>query len=141
MEDEASKILSKTNLRKTPARMELLSLFLDSSKAFSLSDIEELFGNNYDRSTIFRTLEVLTKDFILEKFIDKKGVNVYIFHHNHTNCTKNNHFHFKCENCQNVTALPNLPENYMAIFGKSHVKSLNLMVEGTCEDCQGLRMQ
>ncbi len=138
MEDKADKILSKLGLRRTPARVELLSFFLESSKAFSLSDIEELFGNNYDRSTIFRTLEVLTKQLLLEKFIDKKGVNVYIFHHNHTNCSQNNHFHFKCENCQNITALPNLPENYMAILGKNQVKSLNLMVEGTYEDCQNL---
>ncbi len=138
MEDEVDKILSKTGLRKTPARKELLSLFLESSKAFSLSDIEILFRHHYDRSTIFRTLEVLTKELLLEKFIDKKGVNVYIFHHNHTNCSQNSHFHFKCENCQNITALPRLPENYMAFFGKNQVKSLNLMVEGTCEDCQNL---
>lgn len=138
MKDNVETLMDKIGLRKTPARKELLSLFLESSKAFSLSDIEELFGNNYDRSTIFRTLEVLTKQLLLEKFIDKKGVNVYIFHHNHTNCSQNNHFHFKCENCQNITALPNLPENYMAILGKNQVKSLNLMVEGTCEDCQNL---
>jgi Fur family transcriptional regulator, ferric uptake regulator len=136
MEDETTTLLDKISLRKTPARVELLALFLKSSKAFSLSDIEELVGNNYDRSTIFRTLEVLAKHLILEKFIDKKGVNVYIFHHNHTNCSHNNHFHFKCENCQNITALPDLPENYMAVLGKHNVKSLNLMIEGTCENCQ-----
>ena len=138
MKDEVTNILSKISLRKTPARMELLSLFLESSKAYSLSNIEDLFGSKYDRSTIFRTLEVFLKRFILEKFIDKKGVNVYIFHHNHSNCSQNNHFHFKCENCQNITALPHLPENYMAFLGKNQVKSLNLMVEGTCEDCQNL---
>ena len=138
MKNEAIALLEKTGLRKTPTRIEILSLFLESLKAFSLSDVEVLFGDNCDRSTIFRTLEVLTEGVLLEKFIDSKGVNVYVSHNHHGNCSKNNHFHFKCESCQNVTSLPNLPENYMAILGKHRVKTLNLMVEGTCEDCQYL---
>ena len=136
MEDEADKILASTSIRRTPSRVKMLSLFLQSSRAFSLGDIEVLLGNDYDRSTIFRTLETLSEASILEKFMDAKGVNVYVFHYHHANCSKNNHFHFKCENCQNVVSLPNLPENYMAILGKHQIKSLNLMVEGTCENCQ-----
>ena len=136
MKKEATTLLQNNDLRKTPARVEILSLFLDSSKSFSLSDIELLLKNKYDRSTLFRSLETLTDGLILEKFMDSKGVAVYLFHHHHDNCSKNNHFHFKCENCQNVTALPNLPENYLAVLGKHQVKSLNLMIEGTCEDCQ-----
>ena len=138
MKDDAVNLLEKIGLRKTAVRIEILSLFLESSKAFSLADIEVLLGNSCDRSTLFRSLETLTAELVLEKFVDAKGVYVYIFHQHHSNCSKNNHFHFKCESCQNVTALPNLPENYMAVLGKHQVRTLNLMVEGTCENCQVL---
>lgn len=135
METEAISILKEKKLRITPTRIELLTLFLQSSKAFSLSDVETLFGNKYDRSTLFRSLHSLHVEHILEKFIDSKGVSVYTLNTPTTN-KGDLHYHFKCNDCETVLPLPELPKYYFSLLGSNTVKTLNLLIEGTCENCQ-----
>ena len=136
MEDNAIPILKAQGLRITDMKTKVLSLFLASKKAYSLSDLEAVLKDNCDRSTIFRILQTLTQHHILEQFINTKGVSEYILHSHQNNYNINDHYHFKCSDCENVTTLPQLPDYYLAILGNSSIKSLNLIVEGTCAECQ-----
>lgn len=135
MEAVAISILKEKKLRITPTRVELLALFLQSSKAFSLSDIETLFGSKYDRSTLFRSLHFFHTEHILEKFIDARGVSIYTLNTPTTN-KGDLHCHFKCNDCETVLQLPELPQYYLSFLGSNTVKTLNLFIEGTCENCQ-----
>ncbi len=136
MKQSATIILKEKGIRITKIKIKILGLFLESKKAYSLTEAETKFRNTCDRSTIFRTLQAFTRRNILEQFIDSKGVGVYVLHEHENQCTENNHYHFKCNDCESIIPLPRLPENYLTLLGNSTIKSLNLFVEGTCEDCQ-----
>lgn len=136
MKEKAISILKEKSLRITKTKTQILEVFLNSKKSYALSEVESIFKNNFDRSTIFRTLQTLAQNKILEQFIDARGVGVYVLHEHENHCNTNNHYHFKCNDCENVMPLPKLPETYIALLGGNSIKSLNLFVEGTCEDCQ-----
>jgi len=129
----AKKILVENKLKMTQNRLDLLTLFLTDSKAFSLLNLEAIFGQKHNRSSIFRCLQTFSKHKILEKFIDATGVAVYILHNENTT---NNHSHFKCNDCENVQQLPDLPTEYLSLLGNNKIETTNLFIEGTCEKCQ-----
>ena len=80
-----------------------------------------------------RFLQICSEHKILEKFVDKSGVAVYVVNQNQE---RNNHSHYKCSDCQTVVNLPKLPDEYLALLGKNKVETTNLFLEGTCEKCQ-----
>lgn len=134
MLNKAILILKNTGLKSTQNRKDILIQFLQSKKAFSLLDLDNLLGKIHDRSSIFRSLQIFTENGILEKFTDSKGVAIYTL--NNENTEKNNHSHYKCNDCETVIALPNLPEIYLAVLGKNKIETTNLLLEGCCEECQ-----
>jgi Fur family ferric uptake transcriptional regulator len=136
MNNDASYLLKEKGLRVTPARVGVLSLFLNSTKAYSLTDVEGFLKKDFDRSTLFRTLQSLNQEHLLEKFINSSGTAVFMMHSVLENYNENSHLHFKCGDCESVSTLPDLPDNYLAALGNKTVKSLNLLLEGTCEECQ-----
>lgn len=135
MRDKAIKLLKEKKLRITEARISILSLFITSEMVYSFSDLEEKFKNDCDRSTIFRILKGLLSCNLLEQFVSSDGTANYILRINDCHCTDNSHFHFKCTACDKVSHLPKLPEAYISRLGKGSISSLNLVIEGICEDC------
>lgn len=133
MIDVAKNILKENQLKVTQNRLDLLCHFLTESKAFSLLNLEIIFGQKHNRSSIFRCLQTLSKHLILEKFVDANGVAVYIL--NSKNAS-NNHSHFKCNDCENVQQLPDLPTDYLLALGKNKINATHVLIEGTCEKCQ-----
>ncbi|MCL6462624.1 MAG: transcriptional repressor [Flavobacterium micromati] len=129
----ARKILTENQLKITQNRVDLLALFLTDSKAYSLLNLEIIFGEKHDRSSIFRCLQTYTKHKIVEKFVDASGVAVYVLQCQNAN---NTHSHFKCKDCENVQQLPELPAEYLALLGKNKIETTNLLIEGKCEKCQ-----
>ena len=133
MNELAITILKEKKLKITQNRLDVLSVFLKEQKAFSLLDLELIYGKKHDRSSIFRFLQICSEHKILEKFVDKSGVAVYVINHNED---QKNHSHYKCSDCQTVVNLPKLPDEYLALLGKNKVETTNLFLEGTCEQCQ-----
>ena len=129
----AKKILAERHLKITQNRVDLLIVFLSDSKAYSLLNLEIIFGAKHDRSSIFRCLQTYTKHKIVEKFVDSSGVSDYVLHSKNANDT---HSHFKCKDCENVQQLPELPAEYLALSGSNKIETTNLLIEGQCEKCQ-----
>jgi Fur family ferric uptake transcriptional regulator len=130
----ATTILKENGFKITQNRLDVLTVFLRSEKAFSLLDLEKLFHSKHDRSSIFRSLQVFSEKGILEKFCNASGTAVYTLNHHTPDC--NGHSHFRCKDCETVVSLPNLPEAYLQLLGKNKVETMNLLIEGTCEKCQ-----
>lgn len=61
MTAEAATILRENGLKITDNRLDVLSVFIDSAKAFTLLDLEKRFGNKHDRSSIYRSLQTYTE--------------------------------------------------------------------------------
>jgi Fur family ferric uptake transcriptional regulator len=134
MTQKASAILKENGLKITQNRLDVLTIFLGSQKAFTLLDLEKIVHCQHDRSSIFRSLQTYCEKGILEKFCNASGTAVYTLNLNNPNC--NGKSHFKCKDCETVVSLPNLPEEYLQVLGKNKIETMNLLIEGTCENCQ-----
>ncbi|MBF4519058.1 transcriptional repressor [Flavobacterium sp. ANB] len=134
MTKEATLILKENGLKITQNRLDILSVFLGSEKAFTLLDLEKIFDHQHDRSSIFRSLQIYSQKGILEKFCNASGTAVYTLNLHIPDCDGKSHF--KCKDCETVVSLPNLPEEYLQVLGKNKMETMNLLIEGTCENCQ-----
>jgi len=131
---KATTILKQNGLKITQNRLDVLSIFLGSEKAFTLLDLEKIFYCQHDRSSIFRSLQTYSEKGILEKFCNASGTSIYTLNLNKPDC--NGQSHFKCKDCETVVSLPNLPDEYLQLLGKNKMETMNLLIEGTCENCQ-----
>ena len=134
MASEAREVLKENELRVTVNRLSVLEQFLNHGRAYSLADLEKKL--DIDRSTIFRCLQVFNDCHILERFNDANGNYVYTFAETHHHCTKEEHLHFKCNECHNTIALPKLPPEYLSSLSEHKVETLNLLIEGVCRTCK-----
>ena len=130
--------LKEYDLRHTGCRSDVLQSFQDFNFALSHSDLEERFGERFDRVTIYRTLKTFVEKGIIHKVLDDEGGTKYALCRN-SECSHNNHHHdhvhFKCLQCGNTTCIEsvhipvfNLPEGYKRT-------EVNMLVQGTCPTC------
>ena len=134
MIQKATTILKENGLKITQNRLDVLSVFIGSEKAFTLLDLEKIYHSKHDRSSIFRSLQTYSEKGILEKFCNASGTSIYALNRHHSDCNGNSHF--KCKDCETVVSLPSLPTEYLELLGKNKMETMNLLIEGTCENCQ-----
>jgi Fur family ferric uptake transcriptional regulator len=132
---EAIEVLNQHKLRVTNTRLLVLNFLMAQQKAFSHADLEAKFSNQINRVSIYRVLYTLLARKILCKFVDSNARVLYVFsaHSQH----RDEHPHFKCNLCDQVIHLPQLPEDYIALLREHQVEQLHLLVEGVCKDCLG----
>ncbi len=134
--DSLKKILGSHKLRITDCRLHVIQLFLTERKALSQGDLENQL-NQYDRVTLYRTLNSFLDSGIIHKIPNSEGVATYGLCHE--TCSPNqhdhNHIHFKCNSCGQIQCLddksvPNVmvPEGY-------HIEAVNMIVDGVCAKC------
>ena len=121
--------------RNTPQKQAILDLFATCSSAYNQDAIEKELNGKMDRATIYRILKRFCEDGILHKVLGDDGVAYYAKcksceHENH----QHNHFHFQCEECNELTCLKeevnlNLPEGYK-------MKNYNCVITGICPKCK-----
>jgi Fur family ferric uptake transcriptional regulator len=133
---EASEILKMHSLRMTQHRCEVLAHFMDSKRAISHADLEQVFKGKIDRVSLYRMLHSFSEKKILCKLIDSNGVVSYVFDEHSPNDHSHFHPHYKCKTCNDVVELPQLPESYMNQLKKLNIDELNILAEGTCDECQ-----
>ncbi len=118
MNPKATTILKENGLKITQNRLDILAVFLDSEKAFTLLDLEKTFQSKHDRSSIFRSLQTYAEKGIIEKFCNASGTSVYTLNLNTPN--SNGKSHFKCKDCETVVSLPGLPTEYLSFLGEKN---------------------
>jgi len=133
----ATEFLKKHELRKTPCRMAVLEVFLNAQTALSHQNIEEFVGNEFDRVTIYRTLTSFEEKGILHKVPDTTGQAKYALCE--SNCGqqqhKENHVHFKCNECENVYCLSQIQLPDLHLPKGYQVEEAEFLLSGTCEKC------
>ena len=131
MIQEATTLLKENGLKITQNRLDVLTVFLGSEKAFTLLDLEKIFSLKHDRSSLFRSLQTYYEKGILEKFCNATGTAIYTLNRHKPDC--NGKSHFKCNDCETVVSLPSLPSEYLQLLGKNKMETMNLLIEGVCE--------
>ena len=122
--------------RNTTSKEAVLSILTTTGKAMSQDAIENRIDVDVDRATIYRILSRFCEDGIVHKVMADDGKQYFAVCmkcHGKKNKLPNNHFHFRCTNCQTIECLPALV-NFSVPKGY-HVDRLNCVLVGTCKDC------
>ena len=131
-------LLQKKNIKITDTRKEILRILSESKSAVSYNTIKEKTKLKLDKVTIYRTLETFEKKGIIHSIPSGEGIKLYSFckdqcaDHKH----EDNHVHFKCEVCGDVSCLYDIVIPKIQLPEKFTMKSSKLIVNGTCNQCQ-----
>jgi len=131
-------LLKKHSLRITKVRMSILECFAESDTALSHSDIEQKFSNEFDRVTVYRTLNSFLEKGLLHKVPDDSGIAKFgLCQHN---CNEHqhydNHVHFKCEKCSKVQCFHDIAIPSILGLNECIIHSSQLLLQGVCIECQ-----
>ena len=133
-----SEILKKNELSVTDGRKKILELFLSSDGALAHADIEKRTGENFDRVTVYRTLQTFVDKGIIHHIPTTDNSILYALckdnceagHHH------DNHVHFVCGQCNKTICLEEvtvpqvkLPKGFTPIHAE-------MVVSGICGDCK-----
>ena len=134
----ANDILKKYKMSITSSRLKILDTFLQSTGALAHADIEELLKNEFDRVTIYRTLQFFVEKGILHDIPVKNSATKYALckddcgqdghHHDH-------HIHFLCTHCNTTFCLDhtNIPHIKLPHGYTAH--QIEVIVNGVCKQC------
>ena len=137
MSTEAKVILEKHELRKTPFRLKVLELFLDSrSNALTNHDLEKNL-KDFDRITLYRTLRTFEKSGIVHQAIDGSNESKFALCHN--DCTEHhhedNHAHFLCQSCNKTYCIDNVVNQKFELPEHFSLSQVHVALSGTCAEC------
>ena len=131
--DEQS--LEKAGVRVTAVRLLIWREIRQSfTGAFSLSDLEDALPT-VDKSTIFRTLTLLSDAHLLHEIDDGSGSHKYcVCHHDDTlHCT--GHVHLTCRICRRTFCLPNVRIPQVMLPEGFEPEETEYLVKGICPEC------
>ena len=135
---KAENILRQNQLSVTDTRIKILRIFLSRSEALTHGDIEHNAVEQFDRITVYRTLQTFVEKGIIHTIPTADNSIRYALCKEE--CSdgqhRDHHVHFICDRCGNtyclddiVTPEINLPKGYAA----EHVE---VVVEGICRNCR-----
>lgn len=139
MKNQGEDILKNSALSVTASRKRILDIFLAADNALAHQDIETKCAEQYDRVTIYRTLQTFLEKGIIHNIPSTDNMVRYALC-NETCITSghhhDNHVHFKCDDCGKTVCLDdvnipavNLPKGYT-------MKEINMVVNGICKSCK-----
>jgi Fur family ferric uptake transcriptional regulator len=133
----SEELLKHHDLKVTSNRKTVLEVFLKKDKVLSLPEISKFVGKDFDRITLYRTLQSFEENGLVHKIPDNNGNLSYALckhdsvHHNHDD----NHVHFICNTCNLTVCLEDVEIPVIRIPKKYKPEKYNFVVEGLCEDC------
>jgi Fur family ferric uptake transcriptional regulator len=130
------KILKSHELRITNCRVDVLLAFKKTSGALSLGVLENQFPQ-YDRVTLYRTLNSFLDSGILHKIPNDQGTATYGLCHETCSPKDHNHdhIHFKCNECGKLECLDEMTVPEVRLPEGYSLGQINLIVDGVCAQC------
>ncbi|MEN9571953.1 MAG: hypothetical protein RL172_3184 [Bacteroidota bacterium] len=131
-------ILKRNQLSVTEGRKKILELFLNSQGALAHADIEKKTGENFDRVTVYRTLQTFVEKGIIHLIPTTDNSILYALckdnceagHHH------DNHVHFVCNNCNNTICLEEVTVPQVKLPAGFEPRHAEMVVNGICGDCK-----
>ena len=129
------KLLKGRALRITDCRIDVLERFYTANHALSFRNLEEDL-HDYDRVTLYRTLQSFLDKGLLHKIPCDNGFASYgLCSVECTNASHNHdHIHFKCNVCGHIECLPEHFVPKVKLPGYK-IEEQNLIVNGVCRVC------
>jgi Fur family ferric uptake transcriptional regulator len=132
-------ILKNSSLSVTASRKKILDIFLSANNAFAHQDIEQKCADEYDRVTIYRTLQTFLEKGIIHNIPTTDNAVRYALcndacissgHHH------DNHVHFLCDDCGKTLCLDEVMIPAVKLPTGYAMKEINMVVSGTCKTCK-----
>jgi Fur family ferric uptake transcriptional regulator len=129
-------LLKRHQLKRTEARLKVLSLLVNKKVATSQPDHESVIGD-VDRVTLYRILIAFEEKGIIHKVFDLNGTANYAIcssdcdEHDH----HDEHLHFNCTNCKNVYCLDELDMPPIVLPNGFKLERLSFSATGLCPKC------
>jgi len=143
IQEQVQQVLKRNQLSVTESRSKILELFLHQNGALAHADIEKKSGSNFDRVTVYRTLQTFVEKGIIHTIPTSDNSILYALckdecsqghHHDH-------HIHFVCDRCNNTLCLEEievpevkLPHGYIST-------GTEVLVHGVCKTCRELKVE
>lgn len=132
---EIETLLAKSGLRPSPSKILILKTIIEARQPLSALDIENRL-QTIDRSSITRTLPLLSEAHLIHKIPDGSGSMKYEKCNSHEERVhQDEHAHFYCRVCGQTSCFadmeiksPKLPEGYIG-------ENLSFIITGICPDC------
>lgn len=137
MEATVNEILRKNQLSVTESRRAILELFQQSNGALAHADVERETHEEFDRVTIYRTLQTFVEKGIIHTIPTSDNSVRYALckeecsegiHHD-------DHVHFICDNCGTTYCLDHVAIPAVKLPDGFTLKQTEVLVSGKCSRC------
>ena len=135
---DSIEILKKNTLSITESRKAILDLFLDSEGALAHADIEKNIGKEFDRVTVYRTLQTFFENGIIHQIPTTDNTVLYALckesceagHHH------DEHVHFICNQCDKTICLDEITVPKVKLPKGFKPIQKAMIVKGICTECR-----
>ncbi len=133
----AGEVLKQNGLSTTESRKAILQLFLNAHGALEHAVIEKKTGEQFDRVTIYRTLQTFQKSGLIHTVPSSDSIVRYALckeecsegHHH------DNHVHFMCDHCGIAYCLENVTVPEVKVPKGFKVSGTDVLLNGVCKSC------
>lgn len=115
----------------------LLNVIRKHNHSFTIKEIFEEVKDSVGLTTVYRLVDKLVEEGIINKYIDKDNVTYYEYLEK---CDSSNHFYLKCENCGEMIHVDcDCIEELSNHIVNEHGFELNhdhIIIKGLCKKCR-----
>ena len=126
----------KRNSYDTKQKELILEIIKNKKGEFTIKDLYNELNGKVGLTTIYRLVDSLAKDGILNKSIGKNNSAYYIYCEE---CECNNHFYLKCDSCGKMCHVDcdciNDLSNHIDKNHKFKLNKEHIIINGICDKC------
>ena len=115
----------------------ILDVIKTKQKEFTIKEIYEELKDNVGLTTIYRLVDKLVSENIINKNI---GVDNITYYEYLDSCNNDNHFFLKCEKCKKLEHVDcdciNTLYNHIKANHSFNINKNNIIINGICKNCQ-----
>ena len=132
---QARDMLKSPGLYCTKARLGVIKALLHANRPITQEQVTQALDDTFDRVTIYRTLDSLTRaDLVHKVFLEERACHYELAHH----CSESQcHPHFTCSQCGQTHCLTDLT---IPLAHSPHhgflIQRQQVRLEGLCPTCQ-----
>lgn len=135
--EELQSILLETGLSRTKSRLQILSALQNSEAPLSGKEILKRLDGSCDRSTIYRTLNTLYENKVIQRVISDHEMKYAVGTNDHDHLGhQQDHIHFKCKSCGQLICLADQKVADYALPEGFTKEENQFLIIGTCQLCQ-----
>ncbi len=131
------RLLKKNRLSITGSRLKILELFLHQDGALAHADIEKKSGSNFDRVTVYRTLQTFVEKGIVHTIPTADNSVLYALCKD--DCCDGRHYdrhvHFLCRECNTTVCLDDINVPDVKLPKGFDPEQVEVVVKGICKKC------